>query len=114
MKIVLYKGYGTPDWRNQELQVLQGRRFPEDRIALAKHILQNQEIYRQYRVGDTSSYYYLPSSQKGVNSVVVCIEDVNTNRPWTVTEYDGSESIFYFDAYEVKNAKINYCTPTRI
>lgn len=36
------------------------------------------------------------------------IKEIDINRPWTLSEYDGAEGIQYLD-FKVIDATINYC-----
>lgn len=97
MKIALFIDYGPNKFSKELKAEMEKCPFPQCRAKIVKFIEQNGKFIDKHR-----NVYELANS-------FYSIEDVNTARPWTIAEYDGSEYIQYLD-YEVIDKKINYCT----
>lgn len=99
MKIGLYRNMvGTlPKEFKNELSKLP---LLTHRIKLGEFIVNNGKELGHFGDGGTMYEY---------NKQFYYIFDVNTNRPWTIQDYDGIEYIKYLD-YIVQDKELNYCT----
>ncbi|MBO5712035.1 MAG: hypothetical protein J6R47_04280 [Acholeplasmatales bacterium] len=57
---------------------------------------------------ECTQQHHLPTRCFRVGDNVIMLVDVDTSRPWTILEYDGSEYIQYLD-FNVVDAESNYC-----
>lgn len=98
MKIGLYRNFvGTlPKDIKAELRSLDTLNH---RIKLGEFILKNGKLIGQRNTNE-SVYEY--------NKQFYYIFDVDTTRPWRITDYDGLEYVQYLD-YIVIDEEFNYC-----
>lgn len=98
MKIGLYRNFdGTlPEDIKAELR---GLDTLNHRIKLGEFILERGNL-----VGETTTNESIYEYNKGFYYIV----EVDTTRPWRITDYDGLEYVQYLD-YIVIDEELNYC-----
>lgn len=52
--------------------------------------------------------YHAPNRMFKVDKHIIMLVEVDTSRPWTILDYDGSEYIQYLD-YNIIDKEANYC-----
>ncbi len=99
MKVLVCRGYGSHSF-NKELKCkLSQSKFPKNRVGkIIKYLEEQGEVVlRQdngYWIKAYDEFYF--------------IAEVDTSRPWTILDYDGSEYIQYLD-YDIIDKDMNYC-----
>ena len=84
----------------------------EENASTAVNKLKNGQVNLLKIVGKNESVYWLNSPKQsflgGIASFT--IKEVDTSRPWMITEYDGVQSIFYIDDLKLVDKKNNFYT----
>lgn len=100
VKILLFKTHGGNTVDKELKERLSINSFPLNRVGtIVDYIEQQGKLVAKYPQG---SYYQFKTGE------TYYIQEVDINRPWTISEYDGSEYIQYLD-YEVTEESIGYC-----
>ena len=130
MKILLFTGYGghaaTPQMRKilNKYTWIRGRTgevidYVENNhvlyqssqfIEAEKELKNNRELIVKFEDEQKSERYqhYVVWNANFHRYSSFSITEVDTTRPWTIKEYDGSEYIEYLDEYEIEDEELNY------
>lgn len=100
MKVLLCRNYGSHHFDNELKRKLSQSRFPKNRIG---DVVSYIDTTGEYLHKESNGYWVR------VGNEMYFIAEVDTSRPWTILEYDGSEYIQYLD-YKVINEDMNYCS----
>lgn len=95
MKMALFIDYGPNNITKELLKEIKKYPFPQCRVNIVSFIQKNGRL-----VDERRNVYEL-------NGSFYEIKDVDTSRPWTIGEYDGSEYVQYMD-YKMLDEKLNY------
>lgn len=127
MKILLFTNYGgcyvTPKMKeimkNYSIQARTGEVI--DYVEKSSILLQENYNYKEIEkelknnldliyviTPNARSKYYIFYSIDYNHTNSFSIVEVDTSRPWTIKDYDGSEYIEYLDKYELVNKELNY------
>ena len=131
MRIALFTGYGSGSGQNEELnRILASEPFPRNRMgeildflevlpdcsedvrekglfgnAFAQYVTDKGAIKMAY--GHGVYQYFIANGNE--HPIIVSINEVDTSKPWTIKEYDGSEHVEVLD-YEIIDPEIYYVT----
>jgi hypothetical protein len=99
LKILLFRSFGSHTFSKELKNILLRKKFPENRTgAIINHLEKQGEVVIREEGG-----YWIKAYDE-----FYFIAEVDTSRPWTILEYDGSEYIQYLD-YKVIHKDLNYC-----
>ena len=100
MKVLLCRNFGSHKFSKELKFQLSKTKFPKNRTGdTISYIVKYGEYYYKESTGD---WFRLDDE-------LYFIAEVDTSRPWTILEYDGSEYIQYLD-YKVVDKDMNYCS----
>lgn len=122
MKVLLFTSYGGNGTTKDMRWLLKKYPFPKNRVGEIINYIENNAISltkeniedylktNKNHIGklteNNNIYYYIYDEE--INCLKsISIEDVDNNRPWKISEYDGSEYIQYLD-YEIIDKELNY------
>lgn len=124
MKILLNTGFDAGAYTKEMKKIMDKSTFPDNikgeiveymethAVELPKHL--EYKEFQDYCKQNPENIYRSSERIFHVwNSECSCLSkytifDIDTSRPWTVTEYDGAVTPRYLD-YDVINADMNYC-----
>lgn len=120
MKIALFTGFGINKFPS--FLKVEGVGI-EKRVNLAKEIsklpiMHNEPTFddrRDLEQGKVKYFHYLIKGEEGFifnerhELFNISIVDIDTSKPWKIVDYDGAESIEYFEGVKVLDEKYNLC-----
>lgn len=121
IKVLLFSSYGSCGTTKDIRWLLKKYPFPKNRVGQIVEYIENNAIsltsdnIESYlkkhknsigKLEENNTYYVY---DEGINCLkCLSIENVDTSKPWKISEYDGSEYIQYLD-YEIVDKDLNYC-----
>ena len=99
MKVLLCQDFGSHNFDKELKRKLTQSSFPRNRTGKAVAYI---EEYGELLLKDTSGCWFR------LYDNVYFIKEVDTSRPWTILDYDGSEYVQYLD-YNIIDKDLNYC-----
>ena len=120
MKVLLFSSHGTPTYTKEMGEILNKKKRPYNRIdeiidyvennvdniesmpltEAIKYVEDNKgKIFKMFGKQKNEEQFYHTWNKELKYVGYFSIIDVDTNRPWTIAEYDGSEYIQYLDFY---------------
>jgi len=118
MKVVIFDSHGDSIFPYQLALLIQDIPFPENRTGKIIEILETipkhdecddlSSKLKQLKAGELlrrdNTFYFVNYGKRNCFSIV----EVDINRKWTISEYDGAEYIEYLDNYILVSEEINY------
>lgn len=134
MKVLLFTSFGTWHGNKEMNKIMNKCYFPKNRIGEiidyiennSEEILNLNDVFSikksiaKFKASSTDKdFMYACFSKDSVqekvfqnninnNLTIFNIVDVDINRPWRISSYDGAEYIEYLD-YEILDQDMNYC-----
>lgn len=125
VKVAIYKGFGC----NKIPKRFKGSISDfsiESRVKLAEELLKikvyegplplSEEIVNEeFKKGNDIIHVVTKGREEFVcleskcDCYIIDVVEVDTSKPWRLSDYDGSEGIEYFDGVQVVNEKYNMC-----
>ena len=96
MKVALFIDWGSNNLSKELKKELDKYPFPQCRVNIVDFIKKHGNS-----ISEVDNVYE-------INNSFYCIKDVDIDRPWRITDYDGKEWVQYLD-YEVIDKDLNYC-----
>lgn len=134
MKCIIFSGFGVGRLPNEvsELEIIKRRekgelfRLDSELInaieslpwvsLTVKELRELGDITDEYVkiLGDNSNIesYIFPSEERYIHTNTFSICEVDTNRKWGIEEYDGAESVVYYDNLEPICKELNFYRKT--
>lgn len=127
MKVLLFSAFGKSLVTKEISDILGKSEFPKNRCGEIISYIENhsvdmigkseKELFKYLK----SNYNNIAKVHSSVQGSIFCIYnyefenisnfsilEVDTSRPWTISNYDGSEYIKYLDDYKLKDKELNY------